>query len=233
MRKKRIELTSLIKNYPNYIISIVGAVGFIGFYLSARATEGINSSLLVNLAAGSLIISVTVLVVDAIRSKQQRLSVEGAAVGGVSKIQMANFEVITILGDNQFHDLQTLQDQYIKDLTSNKAVPKKNYIDNYLVRLLNADDKKLLNGISNPQLNKLRNILTKSLETCDTTMSAYSYAFNNKLRGHLLNFRDTIRLCSSSLLDNQLTRQSGTERASQMLSIYLKQFQEFQNMKKY
>ncbi len=225
------KLSNLIRDYPNYIIFAIGVIGFVIFYLAARSQTGLNSDLLVNLAASSLIIAVTVLVVDALREKHHRLNVRGAAVSGITKIQMANFGVITMLGNHHFHDLKVLQDEHLKNLLK-KSARKKSYMDDYLVRLLATDHEKLLDGLSATELRKLRDILASSVDTSATVIDTYAYAFDNKLREHLLSFRETVYYSAYSLADVQLAASGGLVRASQMMSIVLEKFQEFQRMAK-
>lgn len=225
------KFSSLIRDYPNYLICAIGIVGFVVFYLAARSSTGLNSDLLVNLAASSLIIAATVIVVDVVRAKHHRLNVRGAAISGVSKVQMANFGVVTMLGDHHFHDLSALQDEHLKNLLK-KPARKKSYMDDYLVRLLGTDHDKLLDGLSANDLRKLRGNLVSSVDVCATSIDTYAYAFDNRLREHLIDFRETVYYAAYSLSDAQLAASGGLVRASQMVSIFLKKFQEFQKMAK-
>ncbi len=100
------------------------------------------------------------------------------------------------------------------------------------VRLLATDHEKLLDGLSATELRKLRDILASSVDTSATVIDTYAYAFDNKLREHLLSFRETVYYSAYSLADVQLAASGGLVRASQMMSIVLEKFQEFQRMAK-
>lgn len=160
---------------------------------------------------------------------------QGAAVSGYSDIQMANFDGVTLLGDHHFHDLEELQDEHIKNLMSSKS--SKTYIDSYLTRLLATQHEHLLDGLTEEGFKKLGKVFNRSLASCDDTLHVYSYAFNNDLRSALIKFREIVSLATRSFTDSQIaiyiSNQNERSRMATFISLYLEQFQQLQNMKKY
>lgn len=228
MREFCLYISNVLRDHPRYFIFGFGVLGFAIFYFIALVSTGLHADLFINLAASSLVIAVTTLIVDTILEKHRRLDLQGAATQGVSKIQMANFEVVTMVGDYHFHDLKALQKEHLDNLLKKKN--KKNYVDDYFIRLLNLDNEKLLDGMSARQFTELRKDLERSMRVHAEVMDVYAYSFNNKLRENLIRWNEITELLVYSISDRELNQRNGYIRASQIMSIYLSNFQEFQKL---
>ncbi len=230
----KISFAPAIKNYPNSITAISGVIGFVIFYLWARQASGINQDLLINLAASSLVICATVLIVEKIKERHRRLTLEGAAVSGVSKIQMSNFDIIHMLGNFHYNDLNKLQTEYIKAISKTAKVPKKNYTDDYIDKMLKIDIAEQLKGMDKRTLTRLLKYFGRTEDVCSSVALTYSYALSNSARESLIKLNETLGMTTATLANLvDLNSEANELSASYCIWLYLNDFRKFQVIKKY
>lgn len=225
-----------VKEHVNYLIGLTGIILFVFFYCVALNTAGLIQSLLIDLSAGSLIIAITILIVDSIKQRHLALNVQSSAVRGVSKIQMANFSIVNMLGDHHFHDLDKHQSQLLEKISKslkNKSKHPKSYIEEYIDRLLELDNDSLLKNMDKEQVTKLQKYFINLEQICINVMETYSFAFSNKSKEAIIDLQEIANTTLMGLQDKHFSNKSDQNITSQLVSIYLDRFRNFQKLKKY